>query len=367
MTWVRVGRQTHFTSNPGDGLIITVFTDGSKIDNKKENQWGTGAGYAIFIGHPIESIDLTPPAVTGQVNLCHSLSVFQAEIIAIHQAVTHYHKARTQNLIPSPTALVIYSDSQAAIKALAAAEVKSKTVESCKRLLNATAILNPLHVKWVKAHATSQGNNYVDLLAKPGAQTQTEVGPFPRKEITLAFIRLQLRREMIASWEEEWAAHQSCRQTKLWCPTPNESLSRNILGLNREEIGRIIRWLTGHNFLRRHANIINPIHYSNPKCRLCGMDEETSSHILTDCMALDFERFQLMKSGHLPHPYRWKLKQVSNFLEKFGDLLEDDTDLHRPISILTRSSSRMFILDPIAVPGLRDLDDSETDTSEDAD
>lgn len=97
------------------------------------------------------------------------------------------------------------------------------------------------------------------------------------------------------------------------------------------------------------------------------MEEETSSHILTDCMALDFERFQLLKAGHLPHPYRWKLTQVNAFLNKFGDLLEDDTDLHRPIEILTRSSTRTFILDPIAVPRIRDLYDSETDTSEDAD
>jgi len=30
--------------------MISIYTDGSKLDNQKDKSWGTGAGFAIFLG-----------------------------------------------------------------------------------------------------------------------------------------------------------------------------------------------------------------------------------------------------------------------------------------------------------------------------
>jgi hypothetical protein len=42
--------------------------------------------------------------------------------------------------------------------------------------------------------------------------------------------------------------------------------------------------LTGHNTLRRHLYVMGLS--SNPTCRKCGTEEETSVHILCECEAL---------------------------------------------------------------------------------
>jgi len=347
--WLRIS--THSPSPSADNpVILTIYTDGSKIDNRKQNLWGTGAGYAIFLGTTLQDIKSTPPLTEKCINLCHSMSVFQAEVTAIHQALLGYHEGRKNNTIPYPAAIIICSDSQAAIKALRAHAVRSQTVLQCKRLLNATTTLTPLHLSWVKAHANSLGNNYVDLLAKKGAAEQITWDTHPRNTITLTFLKRTLHNHIIDDWQKEWQGHPSCRQTKLWCPNPNLGLSRRILQLDRPTIGRLIRWVTGHNFLRRHSNIVDPITYSTTKCRLCGREEETSSHVLAECITLDYHRMEIFNVPYLDLPCQWKLKEVCTFLKEFADPLEDLAVTQKPMQILTRSSTRTIILDAVARP-----------------
>ena len=42
--------------------------------------------------------------------------------------------------------------------------------------------------------------------------------------------------------------------------------------------------LTGHNTLRRHLHLLRLT--DSPLCRVCGVKEETSAHILCECEAL---------------------------------------------------------------------------------
>jgi hypothetical protein len=42
--------------------------------------------------------------------------------------------------------------------------------------------------------------------------------------------------------------------------------------------------LTGHNTLRRHLHLLGLT--DSPLCRKCGVEEETSAHILCGCRAL---------------------------------------------------------------------------------
>jgi len=54
----------------------------------------------------------------------------------------------------------------------------------------------------------------------------------------------------------------------------------------------IIGLLTGYNTLRRHLYVMGLS--NNPTCRKCGIEEETSIHILCEC-----EAFTSLRHTHL--------------------------------------------------------------------
>ena len=68
------------------------------------------------------------------------------------------------------------------------------------------------------------------------------------------------------------------RQTRIWFPEPSFRKSRKILALPREEFSRVIRWLTGHAFLRlqnfRADSSVTPMSV----CRYCSRRPERASH-----------------------------------------------------------------------------------------
>jgi len=285
---------------------------------------------------------------SGKVNICHSFTVFLAEVIAIQLALKEYHRLRKEGLVERPPALVISSDSQAAILALTNTDIRSRTVLECKRLLNLTAGFTPTHLRWVKAHATSHRNNWVDLLAKEGAREARSHGPFPTNTIPMSFLKSTLKSSQWEEWAHQWEVHPTCRQTKMWFPAPNVGHSRKILQLSHKEIGILIRWITGHNFLRRHANIVDPYTYSTAQCRLCGIDPETSSHIIADCMALDYNRLAALKVTHLVQPYTWDLYKVLRFLEPLAEMMEDTEAPAQRLTLKARNGTRTTMLDCIA-------------------
>ena len=76
-----------------------------------------------------------------------------------------------------------------------------------------------------------------------------------------------------------WKLYDQARQTKIWFPTMNAKKSSQLLKMKRNDLSRLVQFLTGHNKLKRHKNIQNNVTdmYS---CRLCNEDEE-SSFLLT--------------------------------------------------------------------------------------
>jgi hypothetical protein len=59
----------------------------------------------------------------------------------------------------------------------------------------------------------------------------------------------------------------------------------------------VIILLTGHNTLRRHLHIMGLC--NDPICRKCGIEEETSVHILCECEALASLRYTYLGSFFL--------------------------------------------------------------------
>ena len=77
-------------------------------------------------------------------------------------------------------------------------------------------------------------------------------------------------------WSKRWVNLKQCRQTKIWFPTPNKLKAKLLIKENRATFSVVVRWITGHNFLKRHNAIIEPEPH-DPKCRFCDLDKFTLS------------------------------------------------------------------------------------------
>jgi|ERR1711971_1356251 len=104
-------------------------------------------------------------------------------------------------------------------------------------------------------------------------------------------------------------------QTKIWFPKPNAKKSSLLLRLNRNNLGRLVQFLTGHNKLKRHKNIQDGV-IDPHSCTFCFEEEESSFHVIAECPALQFFRTGAFKTPTtLPNPPDWTVSQVEKFLK----------------------------------------------------
>lgn len=238
------------------------YTDSSKTTT------GTGAG------------------VYGKTHRCNMriplgqhATVFQAEIHAINMCVNENLRRGYSGMN-----ITILTDSQASIKALTAYEVRSKLVWNCLQNLNTLANHNKVKLVWVPGHKGIDGNERADSLARQGSST-TYICPEPALAITKATINgciaEWVQKEHISGWDRLPGLDHSKRMLR----TARNSLTADILKLNRSQIRQITGLLTGHCSLRGHLRKLG-IYKEDPICRLCYEEEETVSHIILECEAL---------------------------------------------------------------------------------
>lgn len=130
-----------------------IYTDGSKMNQK------TGSGVAVFKnGLALESI---------VARLNKEATVFQAELHAIQLAMDCLLSKRIRD-----ETISVFSDSQAALKALEKFKDCNRTTLAIKRNLRSLKITNEINFNWIKAHAGNHGNEEADRLAKEGTQKE---------------------------------------------------------------------------------------------------------------------------------------------------------------------------------------------------
>ena len=135
---------------------IVCFTDGSRL----EHTGRTGA--SVFIeSHNIKQV----------VPLGHYATFFQAEVYAIHICVLYLCDEMNASI-------AICSNSQAALKALAAAKTTSQLVLEAIKALTELSIHNFVRLLWVPGHSDIAGNEEADKLAKQAAAAEY-IGPEP--------------------------------------------------------------------------------------------------------------------------------------------------------------------------------------------
>ena len=96
--------------------------------------------------------------------------------------------------------------------------------------------------------------------------------------------------------------------------------------MKRNNLSRLVQFLTRHNKLKRHRNIQNGV--TDPhSCRLCLEKEESSFHVIAECPATVAYRsgiLNLPAPAILPNSPDWTVFQVNKFIKEspVGDMLD---------------------------------------------
>ena len=184
-------------------------------------------------------------------------------------------------------------------------------------MLNSAAKLTKkLTIRWVKAHANSNGNNKADTLANEGRQLQELVKKPP--DLAWGQIRSEISSKTNKYWN--WALQQdpTCRQTKQWLPRLNQGKSHQIMLLPKLKWGKIVQFITGHNSLNRHLVLTGVDPEEDINCYLCKEEDMTSAHIMGTCPALIWVRAQTTGSFLWDPPFDIAIGKQLNFMQQCG-------------------------------------------------
>lgn len=267
------------------------YTDGSKTEH--------GSGSGIYnVGEEIS------------IALGHTPSVFQTELHAISVCAANLaHRGTTGQQIS------IYSDSQAAIKAVGNPRCNSWAVLDCKNNLNELGRLNEVKLIWIPGHSNLAGNEEADRLANIGSASNP-TGPVPKLG---TFYAANIIDEWINYLEDtHWHDQSGLRQSKLFI---NKKLHCKVLNWNRSAVRQFIGYMTGHHTTRSYLARIGA--NFDPTCRLCESHDETTEHLLLECTRLDRIRFSLLgKPRLLPEDIQsTSCKDLLSFTKKIEVLL----------------------------------------------
>ena len=300
----RIVKERNFKVHPPeDGRIkpkeasgIISYTDGSVLDNK------TGCGVHTVQGERV--------IYNGNFYLGNTTTVFQAEVTGIRKSAEMLLNKKMEK-----QTITFFSDSQASLAALNKLTVKSETVDKCINALNELGKTNRIHLRWVKAHVGIHGNEVADFLAKKGST----LGQGSTNELLTPQVKQKynINDYFMKKWSKAWQSYSEARQTKIWFPRPNPKKSLLLLKMDRNNLSRMVQFITGHNKLKRHKNIQDGI-LDPHSCRLCLEEEESSFHVIAECPAMQIHRTEVFKQPipkNLPNPPDWTLSQVEKFLK----------------------------------------------------
>ena len=273
--------------------MIYCYTDGSKV--------GQNAGFGFHIRRQNQ------PNIDCSEYLGNFATVFQAEVIAITRVAAHLMKQFDSKIL-------IRSDSQAALLAIGSNIVSSRVVLECIQTLNKLGKQgNSITLQYIKAHVGHDGNEAADLNAKRGAESLGS-GPEPFLPVPQSYFKSTLKAALNSEWQARWDQNpEFCKQTKLWFKKITPMMLVFLKKGSRQELGKIIQFITGHCNLMKHQFRIGKSSESN--CRLCNTTWETPWHLTTECPKLQSIREKYFH-GPILHTFVWSPQILLRFCKE---------------------------------------------------
>jgi hypothetical protein len=151
---------------------------------------------------------------------------------------------------------------------------------------------------WVPGHAGVRGSEITDELARDDSVMRF-LGPEPTPGTPRRDIRTKICLWLVNQYFARWQGlGDTQRQARELISGPCLGVKARFLSFNRTHSRTVTGLLTGHNTLRRHLHLLGLL--DSPLYRRCGVEEETSAHILCECEAL-----ASFSHAYLRVPFSW--------------------------------------------------------------
>lgn len=134
-----------------------------------------------------------------------------------------------------------------------------------------------IHFFWITAHAGYIGNERADLLAKEAAQKIKTKARYDRCPIS--YIKKESRLRTLGKWNERYVKGETAKTTKLFWPDAFVAY-KSITKLTLKP--EAVKLLTGHGALAAYLWRFKI--KDNPACTCDNETEQTSIHVLVECL-----------------------------------------------------------------------------------
>ena len=240
-------------------------------------------------------------------------TVFQAEILAISEAAEKATRLLSffRDAFRSVT---FYSDSSAALLALASCVITSKMVRDCHNRLQKLAGICSVNLNWIPGHRGFEFNELADQEAKKAAG-RTTYHPSPTLSLSIRASLRHLDEWMKRRHTAAWNQQTDCRQARMLVPGVDHRRARQLLRLPRQKLRLSIGLLTGHCIVRRHLHIMRLA--PRATCSFCHMADEDVFHFLADCPTWMMQRSRILGGPSLTVEQlrRATIQQLVSFAE----------------------------------------------------
>lgn len=213
--------------------------------------------------------------------LSDNTDINTAEVMAIKAAADELLRVGTIN-----RKIVLFSDSQEALKRLDNETFDLKSTKNCITSLNKLSNLNTsLHLEWLPKKEGNFLHRRADRLASEARnnrepEIRVDLNP-TNLEKAIARIRAN---EMQKLWDEA-----SILKTKNTILGPQDERINNLPKLCKQDLKLLIAALTNHSTLNKDLHRMRKT--NDPHCRFCNKDElEDMHHVLFECSAPEIIR-----------------------------------------------------------------------------
>lgn len=266
----------HIVIKASEERPLIVYTDGSGIEGRM--------GAAVVV-------DLEDYVAHSQMGDENTTTVYAAELRASEMALDSVLNSTEPWAAQAKNGLVIFADSQAALKALRRPRMPSGQTYligflDLTRQLAERGIRTEL--RWIPAHQGVLGNETVDLHAKEAAQKPDDAqNPHNRYIRLAAATKRRFRQEAKIEWERAWESEKTGRPTRRLIETPNKKTLEYWTGLRKATASVLMQLRTGRIGLNAYLARIN--RRETARCD-CNLGNQTVTHALLECPLHQKER-----------------------------------------------------------------------------